>query len=75
MPVLNPIPGEWYFTVLCRACQSTVRFFPDENKGTRKITAKKEVQVVCLNCGELDTYNTSEMISTQEPKHTFEAGM
>jgi hypothetical protein len=68
MAVLDPVPGEWYFTVHCCSCKSVIRFFPDENKGNRPITAKKILHVQCRACGASHEYSTNEMKSTQEPE-------
>ncbi len=62
-----PQAGKWYFTVTCKECQSTVRFFLDESEGAIPIKARKQVRVFCDVCSEVDLYDTAEMTSTQEP--------
>ena len=60
-------------SVRCRSCESLIRFFPDENKGKRPITAKKTVQIQCSTCKASHAYSTEEMTSTQEPEKAMGA--
>lgn len=65
---LRAVPGEWYYTVTCRACALPVRFFPDETKGNLRISVQKTLSIQCPHCQVTGHYHTSEMTSTQEPE-------
>ena len=59
--------GEWYYSVQCKDCDTTIYFSHDPSKGMVEIAAHADtvINLTCPACNQVEDYNRSELVSRE----------
>ena len=65
-PKTEFVPGEHYFTVICKHCGGPIPLLHDPTKGRVRLNFEdKTIPATCWTCEKPDDYPTSQITSTQ----------
>jgi len=59
--------GEWYFSVQCKGCDTTIYFSHDPSKGMIEVAAHDDsvIELTCPSCNSIEQYDRNELISRE----------
>ena len=59
--------GEWYFSVQCKGCDTTIYFSHDPSKGMIEVAAREDsvIELICPACDSVEQYDRSELLSRE----------
>jgi predicted nucleic-acid-binding Zn-ribbon protein len=59
--------GEWYYSVQCKACDTTIYFSHDPSRGMAEIAAHEDthIELTCPACNQVEEYDRTELVSRE----------
>lgn len=59
--------GEWYFSLQCKECDTTIYFSHDSSRGMLEVAAHEDskIELICPACNSTEQYDRNELISRE----------